>query len=565
MNSIHDEDLGRLADLAAIVPAQSHAAVDRVRAYLIAQPARRRRVAPTVGAIAAALILAVSSLLFTTQAPSAKAQALAALKASANYQGWIHTRSVHTRNALSNRPDAIAWASQAPPPHDYYFNTSDRTRASTLTMSYASPKEEVWWQYDKDANEVRVSRFDPSAPGSGVPFSTDWLTIDGLLQHFTEHQREFSVTRRNDPEFDQYEIAMAMPDVPHQRRMTLSFDRESRLLRKALIIDPGSSVEMTYDYPRAGPASIYDLGVPRDARVVDTRLEAPEARLAAPEPTAIRAIFTLDEIRNAVAAVDASVSDLTVEFTWNATEPVDGLFDLHHETITCAGEKTSIRRTIGKNVLQHTRVISYNGSTTVICAFDPDKPQESPLPHPAMVFDKPPGEVPFQNSPYAFFCGAAAPGDKQTWFLNEILDDSARVKPYLELVSGRLCHVIDTNTGAFWIDTDRNYLVMRAIAKDGRDADRPRQETVIDAAAQIDKLWLPVRGRTWYKAWAGTPEETRALEVRKRPDGSWCLAVNQHPDDGTFELWRSLPPEIQLRRVDPATGSGDYVNRKDLH
>jgi len=71
--------------------------------------------------------------------------------------------------------------------------------------------------------------------------------------------------------WDEYELVFQIPSRPDaDARVTFIVDTQTRLPHSMTMKEVGGlSAEWTFDYPENGPADIYALGVPKDAKVVD--------------------------------------------------------------------------------------------------------------------------------------------------------------------------------------------------------------------------------------------------------------------------------------------------------
>jgi hypothetical protein len=76
---------------------------------------------------------------------------------------------------------------------------------------------------------------------------------------------------RDGKKWDEYELHFQIPSQPDADiRMTFVVDAQTRLPQSMTMKnDGGQSIEFTFDYPEDGPADIYALGVPKDAKPVD--------------------------------------------------------------------------------------------------------------------------------------------------------------------------------------------------------------------------------------------------------------------------------------------------------
>jgi hypothetical protein len=78
-------------------------------------------------------------------------------------------------------------------------------------------------------------------------------------------------TEKDGRKWDQYELHFQIPSHPDvDMHMTFLVDAQTRLPRSMTMTGrPGQSLEWNFDYPENGPADIYALGVPKDAKLID--------------------------------------------------------------------------------------------------------------------------------------------------------------------------------------------------------------------------------------------------------------------------------------------------------
>ena len=76
-------------------------------------------------------------------------------------------------------------------------------------------------------------------------------------------------TQKDGRKWDEYELHFLVASRPKADiRMTFVVDAQTRLPH-SMTIENGESTEFTFDYPEDGPADIYALGVPKDAKLID--------------------------------------------------------------------------------------------------------------------------------------------------------------------------------------------------------------------------------------------------------------------------------------------------------
>jgi hypothetical protein len=235
------------------------------------------------GAIAAVVALAVGvgiSTLAPRQATAAQAVVQAAENSTA-YRGWVHTRT--TEQAQGAAPSNALSVK--------HFNTATGAWAQemhlpdgTLEVHMYLPDEKKEVVYTSRDKEVRLG--DMSAL-----FADGWRkeVANSPLTVAAAFAGNAGVVVRSRPEGKLLRYDYAFPNAraadegPYPERCTVWADPESRLIQKVMTAFPGSTTTQEFSYGLPEIRDVYDLGVPRDARVVDLRLrgdvEAVVARL----------------------------------------------------------------------------------------------------------------------------------------------------------------------------------------------------------------------------------------------------------------------------------------------
>jgi hypothetical protein len=86
-----------------------------------------------------------------------------------------------------------------------------------------------------------------------------------VLKEQKRRQRE-----KDGRKWDEYELVFRIPSHDGELRMTFVVDAQTRLPVSMTMKDSGGeSVNWAFNYPENGPADIYSLGVPKDAKLVD--------------------------------------------------------------------------------------------------------------------------------------------------------------------------------------------------------------------------------------------------------------------------------------------------------
>lgn len=240
------------------------------------------------GAIAATLLIGFGTLFAILGNKDVRAEELLEEVIAANqaFQSWVH---------VVLHKDAI-------PPTETYFNTVDGTHAivshgtGRLRVKYRVPTTGEWLEYDAESGEITAKQLSQREADS---LGHKWSNMPVLPAAIFERYKR--VTGRNPSqvkwtmedgferfditfcdEFEQAETIMddngSLARIP--MRMTMWADPTSKLIRKVQALTVSREVggqlsqgEMEWSYTYGEPAirDIYDVGVPRDARIVDQR------------------------------------------------------------------------------------------------------------------------------------------------------------------------------------------------------------------------------------------------------------------------------------------------------
>jgi hypothetical protein len=253
----HCETIERAKALSRIVPdaASTQRALDAARAVIESaqlQHRRSRRRIWIMSSIAASILILIGFV--TTVLPN-RASAADELKqvaeANKRYQGWVH---------ISNQT---------------HFNTVDGTWATVsgkdgelqVHMYVPSQNEEI--VYDSRANEIRIGQ-------TWKDFSKNWakmimdypLTVTNTLAMAKEKGiAEPQINKSVEGGLDRFDISSTQ-DPKHA---TFWVDPTTKLIQKAQSEIEGQTEIINFTYGDPVIHDVYDLGVPRTAKVIDTR------------------------------------------------------------------------------------------------------------------------------------------------------------------------------------------------------------------------------------------------------------------------------------------------------
>lgn len=149
-------------------------------------------------------------------------------------------------------------------------------KLTTGKVFYWDALNDRTYEFDPDNNTITVGYLDKDE--FPLELSSPVALFEGMTEMLKQQGARITIRRG---EYDgrsvqiQEIILKNAGQQGNQTSATLYIERDSKLLlaNRVKVTDPnGNTVagaEMTYSYPQSGPGSIYDLGVPRDARIID--------------------------------------------------------------------------------------------------------------------------------------------------------------------------------------------------------------------------------------------------------------------------------------------------------
>ena len=256
-----------------------------------ASPRRRRRLRFALVGIAVVAVLMLP-VLFDRPGPWEAAPELkGAADATRAYRGWIH---VEIDSAPVIPPHLQAHVRS---PTEMHYNTADRRFAGAFTLNgqrglkMIIPAKSEQWLYSEAAKELAItSSSEQSAIAMMVWGADDPLKLAALLEKWDAERSRGrgikawllgrrqrleggGVERTEEGEFIRFDLT---PPDKYQTtppgKTTYWCDRTTKLIRRVdRDVGGGNRVVLAYSYGAPEIRDIYDLGVPRDVRVTDTR------------------------------------------------------------------------------------------------------------------------------------------------------------------------------------------------------------------------------------------------------------------------------------------------------
>lgn len=235
-----------------------------------------RRIIMPVG-LAAGVLIAAGVLLIGL--PPRTASAADRLKevvdANSTYRGWIHI--VYERLAgATDQPDPQ-------PRMETYQNTADGTficvsrQRGRLEVDCVRPADRTCGHYASNTNELRVSPLIGDA-GESVrrqALANSSVTVEEMLQRLRTRLGQNAVDVRSGSEGGDDRFDVTWTETPGSapgaktNHVTLWADPRSHLIVRSEMTQQGQAYRVTSTYGTP-VADVYAVGVPRDAKVIDT-------------------------------------------------------------------------------------------------------------------------------------------------------------------------------------------------------------------------------------------------------------------------------------------------------
>ncbi len=142
-------------------------------------------------------------------------------------------------------------------------------------------------------------------------------------------------------------------------------------------------------------------------------------------------------------------------------------------------------------------------------------------------------------------------GNDDHSLLSLLANSGSKVRPVLEKIGDRSCHVVDCGSVTVWLDAERGCVPLRQIFHDERN---PKQTMLVFLVRKVHEVspgfWVATRGRKFNILTPGAAELTGTNEkivlVQGWESDKPAIRVNAGVPDGFFDLWKNLPPGTSL-------------------
>ena len=242
-------------------------------------PPRRRiimnafKIAGATG-IAAAILLTVFVLFANHGVPVANAAETLkqAATTTADYKGWVN---VHLRNGSGRSGE-------------FHLNTEDNTAIlieeepnSVRSVTYVSPPKHLVMRYDSRANAIVREANVPQSVEDPTSVTQQMLSPRWVAEQIqkTADRKDMKVTQDKEGDFDRFTVLPVDANTAPWKKTVLLVEAKAKLLRKETVVLPDDGVfEVVITYGDPHISSIYDAGVPRDAKIVEAPASQPASK-----------------------------------------------------------------------------------------------------------------------------------------------------------------------------------------------------------------------------------------------------------------------------------------------
>jgi len=282
----------------------------------------------------AAVIVAIVSVLGVLMS-HAEASAADALKDLAEineaYRGWIRATGVNPPPPEQGGPAATSFTIHTNMRQQIYIK--DTMTDGRRVIEWVNRSEGTFQQYTSENNQLIIGTLPRVPPIFRViedmkarkNVSSQELTAILVTQPTMQGVTALigygcGVTRREDGALERFDLSMpviagAATAPSAQPFLSLVFDRRSKLLQTWAATFDGRLVSFVYTYGGPDTRTIYDLGVPKDAKVIDRRRSVTESdRFATMTPQAADMVERLTQKTGANELWGAHVAIETLSF-----------------------------------------------------------------------------------------------------------------------------------------------------------------------------------------------------------------------------------------------------------
>ncbi|MFA6133942.1 MAG: hypothetical protein WC869_08020 [Phycisphaerae bacterium] len=245
--------------------------------------------------IAAAALIAASLLIVNHTAPTVSAaEALQrVLEDSEAYRGWMHVTMIWRCARKSSWPPltkpAAGDSQWRTVEVDVFRNTIDGAYAMDVLregmgreVEYIGPLRQELVQYSSATNKILIKRLTPMDAQAKLDQGFGQSTAKGLINQlqYQRPEQRFQVAKSRDGANDRFDLSFQ--DAKHFRSITIWADPANNRIRKMSSQFNKDTATSVYEYDARPINDIYDLGVPRDAKIVEEKEAATSGSTSQP-------------------------------------------------------------------------------------------------------------------------------------------------------------------------------------------------------------------------------------------------------------------------------------------
>ncbi|MFC1783742.1 hypothetical protein ACFL02_09205, partial [Planctomycetota bacterium] len=225
---------------------------------------------------AAVIIIAVIMVLYSFNGSvgittSAFASELAQVQKNMHNKSWIHGKYEYTQEG-----ELCSYE---------YWESFDRTWCASKYSN--GPIAIIDWKnkknitYYPDSNTIKISPSNPLIINGNKPITEPADLLDDLLEPLAQTGGKITRQRgkHNGQDVDIYQIERSNDYNNTIRKGNLYVDIQRRLPIGIDIVEVDSEGQITitingsFDFPKTGPQTIYDLGAPKSAKIIEHKIE----------------------------------------------------------------------------------------------------------------------------------------------------------------------------------------------------------------------------------------------------------------------------------------------------
>lgn len=538
-----------LKQLACVAPTEDEAsrAIARLRQVLALDPASplRRLVASTSLAAGVVLVITIVVFALTANTTSAEEALERVLVETEGFKGWIHvTQQARSGERFMAHYQAatgtLAWVSE----------WQDWRRATFISLDRGTQVV-----YDNQDGRIRLTSITREYYERQLASVSQRVTP---AQYIRETRERFggsglNVARALEGNEERFEMTNTSPEASTScaRKLTLWAQTDTARITRVRCGEGDAAGETRYAYDERVIRDIYDLGVPKDAAVVDDRSgedlathKAARIELVGP------ATLTRSQLADGVRTARSQIKNLTVTYRFFSKRHQPKMVNHWLDTVVTQDDKIYLDRRYSFDPPeggghQFHRMLSWDGRRSTQF----EVPRAVAMVQSGIVSHE------LDTQGMAFFdfnlLNLSQRGQHGGQNLAAILDSPrAKIREHMERFADFTCHVVDIPGRTIWIDAGRGFTPVRQRYYASRNSDNILMEFIAVAVDEVQPgLWFVTSGRKL------TPARPEVIELSSEvgmfmwvagPIGRPAITVNARLPERMFDLSQNLPPGTEF-------------------